>query len=185
MSARGVVAEVLCHGFSQPCVQGGGQVRLLREHGLSSLVTLLLHPRVPVQVVGGRIHAAPLPTTFLATLKDQEATVAVGAASASARRHLTRVEDQLRCIGTLGKALWALVVSRWRQATEKSCGSLRSSAEGHLRRPVRNNSTAWRQAVASRRSNKAVDTNNSCIAWVRPSIKPLVCPALRRPPDLR
>ena len=95
-------------------------MRLLREHGLSSLVTLLLHPRVPVQVVGGRVHAAPLTTTFLTTLKDQKATVAVGAAAASARRHLTRVEDQLRCIGTLGKALWALVVSRWRKPAEKA-----------------------------------------------------------------
>ena len=116
--------KVLCYGFSQPCVQGGAQVRLLREHGLSSLVTLLLHPRVPVQVVGGRVHAAPLPTTFLTTLKDQEATVAVGAASASARRHLTRVEDQLRSIGALGKALRALVVSRWRKAAEKAVASL-------------------------------------------------------------
>ena len=101
-------------------MQDGAQVRLAREHSRSSLVTLLLHPRVPVQVVGGRVHTAPLPTTFLTTLKDQEATVAVGAASASARRHLTRVEDQLRSIGALGKALWALVVSRWRQATEKA-----------------------------------------------------------------
>ena len=67
----------------------------------------------------------------------------------------------------------------------KSCGRPRSSAEGHLRRPVRNSSTAWRPAVVARRNNKAVDRNSFCIAWARPSIKPWVCPALRRPPDLR
>ena len=110
-------------------------MRLAREHGRSSLVTLLLHPRVPVQVVGGRIHAAPIPTTFLTTLKDQEAPVAVSAASASARRHLTRVENQFRSIGALGKALWALVVSRWRKAAEKVVAGLVRLLKGIFENP--------------------------------------------------